>query len=330
MKQLSIIRTLAIAASLLLVVVSVSEGAAISVSYAYNLADFSGAIPYMWAKLATDPTYSEVYVMDPKTKDIRIFNETGMEVFRFGEEGEFAWARDLTADEEGNIYLLNLRPEGFSITQCNFRGEPVSEIRVEGMPEEFAGIRPTLMEYSGGKLYLADTSRLAIVVTDVEGRFDRIYDVKKMIAESEDEFRAKKKGEKAAAESPTEVNDISGFGVDSSGNMYFTISTLFAAFRLSPEGKLRSYGKSGSTPGSFGIAAGIDADDMGNIYVADRLRCAVIVFDRNFKLVTEFGFRGYRPGNLIVPDEVAVARDGRLFVSQSANRGVSVYSISRK
>ncbi len=197
------------------------------------------------------------------------------------------------------------------------------------MPEEFAGIRPMLMEYSRGKLYLTDPMRLSIVVVDLQGRFDRGFDVQKMIKElEENDARARKRRAKTFRNDLTTINDITGFGVDNGGNMYFTISTMFAAFRLSPDGKLESFGKAGSTQGSFGVAAGIGADDMGYIYVADKLRCVVIVFDSNFEFVTEFGFRGFRPGNLIVPNEIAVARDGRIFVAQAANRGVSVYTIS--
>ncbi len=331
MEHLSKIRLLiftVVAACFFVAMPAFEVSAELSASYKYNLANFSGTVPYMWALLATDPANSEVYVMDPGDRDIRIFNETGMEIFRFGEEGEFAWAKDLTVDEEGNIYLLSLKSQGFTITQCNFRGEPISEIQVEGMPDEFAGIRPELMNYTSGKLYLVDPMRLSIVVVDLHGRFDRGFDAKKMIKELEENDARKKKRARIERNDQTTINDITGFGVDSNGNMYFTISTMFAAFRLSPDGKLGSFGKPGSTRGSFGVAAGIGADDMGYIYVADKLRCVVIVFDQDFKFVTEFGFRGFGPGNLIVPNEIAVARDGRVFVSQAANRGVSVYTVS--
>ena len=54
---------------------------------------------------------------------------------------------------------------------------------------------------------------------------------------------------------------------------------LFSAFRLSPGGEVAQFGRPGSGPGKFGVVAGIAADEAGYIYVADRLRSVVLVFD---------------------------------------------------
>jgi hypothetical protein len=54
----------------------------------------------------------------------------------------------------------------------------------------------------------------------------------------------------------------------------------------------------------------------------------VMVFDRDFRLLAEFGYRGARPENLIVPDDLAVDGRDRVYVSQGRRRGVSVFSLS--
>jgi len=61
--------------------------------------------------------------------------------------------------------------------------------------------------------------------------------------------------------------------------------------------------------------------------VVDRLKSTVMVFDAAFTYVTQFGFRGFGKGNLIAPDEVAVDRSGKVYVTQNLRRGVSVYAM---
>jgi DNA-binding beta-propeller fold protein YncE len=74
--------------------------------------------------------------------------------------------------------------------------------------------------------------------------------------------------------------------------------------------------------------SGIAVDDDGNFLVVDRLRSAVMVFTPEHRFVEEFGYRGDRPENLIRPGEIAAGDDHRLYVTQMANRGISVFSVS--
>ena len=55
---------------------------------------------------------------------------------------------------------------------------------------------------------------------------------------------------------------------------------------------MTSFGRPGSAAGRFGVIAGITFDSRGNIFVADRLKCVVMAFDKNFTFLAEFGYRG--------------------------------------
>jgi hypothetical protein len=55
-----------------------------------------------------------------------------------------------------------------------------------------------------------------------------------------------------------------------------------------------------------------------------------MIFDKEFKFINEFGYRGRRPGNLIGHNDVDLDAEGRLYVSQLASIGVSVFKISYK
>jgi hypothetical protein len=55
-----------------------------------------------------------------------------------------------------------------------------------------------------------------------------------------------------------------------------------------------------------------------------------MIFDKEFRFQSEFGFRGLRPGNLIVPRDLETDGNNRVFVTQKRKRGVSVYSLTEK
>jgi DNA-binding beta-propeller fold protein YncE len=53
----------------------------------------------------------------------------------------------------------------------------------------------------------------------------------------------------------------------------------------------------------------------------------VNVFDKNFKFLMEFGSRGRGQGQLIIPQQLAIDSNDRVYVIQEGNRGVSVFSM---
>jgi hypothetical protein len=170
------------------------------------------------------------------------------------------------------------------------------------------------MFYRDGHFLFLSSSKMQVVVTDRKGVFLKGYDLADII-------------EIPAKDRPN--TEIFGFNLDSEGNMLFTVALLHKAFVVSPDGKVTaSFGKAGSAPGLFGIVGGIAKDDRGNYLVVERLRSVVMVFDKEFQFLKEFGYRGDKPGNLIRPNEVAVGNAGKIFVSQLRNRGVSVFSVT--
>ncbi len=308
------------AALLLAVSNPVPAAGGVSASYLYNLSNFSGQIPYQLGILFADKKHNEIYVIDRQGRDITVFNDKGMEIYRFGEEGELGSVLDGAVDPDGNILLLLFRRVSqnvfkYSVLKCDFRGKPVSEIELMDFPSEFSEFAPNRLVLRENRLYLAHLGAMQVAVTDESGHFLKGYNILPMLELSEKE---KKKV----------LTGMFGFCVDREGNLLFTVPGLFHAFRLSPDEKITAFGRPGSAPGKFGIASGIATDDRGYIYVSDRLRCVVLVFGNSLQFQTEFGYRGYGKGNLIVPASLAVDAEGRLYVSQAANRGVSVFRIT--
>jgi hypothetical protein len=287
-----------------------SAQGAVKGTFLYNLSSFTGPVPYNWARVSVDKERSETYVLYQDT--LRIFNQYGMEIYRFGDDLDLGHIVDVAVDDSGDIFLLSYKASEASIIRCNYRGEPKSKIELKDLPPEFSRFSPTRMGYQNGHFYLENHGDMRVVVTDREGHFERGHDLIPLL-----ELEEKDRGNM----------DIVGFSVDREGNILFTVPVLFKACILSPDGQLTWFGRPGSTPGKFNVIAGIVRDSKGNYLVVDKLKCAVMVFDKNFNFINQFGYRGLSPGNLIVPDDIAIDNNNRVYVTQSRRRGVSVFKM---
>jgi hypothetical protein len=76
------------------------------------------------------------------------------------------------------------------------------------------------------------------------------------------------------------------------------------------------------------VVSGIATDDRGNIFLTDRRRSVVMVFSPDLKFLNEFGYRGFGPGNLIVPDDIVLDGNNKVYVAQMRKRGIQVYRVT--
>ena len=293
-----------------LAVASPARVAGLELRYLYDLATLTGQIRLNGLILSYDPAANELFATGSGT--VRVFNATGVETYSFGTtDDEMGFVGAVAALEDGDLVLLTYRESQFSVVRANFRGEPQERINLTGVPPEFSGeFRPTAIAYANGKIYLADQPNMRVLLVDQRGTSLASYDLASMLD---------------VADKRQDLG-LSGFNVDKEGNLLFTIAPLFKAYVVSPGGEVRSFGTPGSAPGKFNIAAGIAADGAGHLFVVDALKCAVLAFDRDFKFLGEFGYRGRGPGRLISPRGVAVG-NGKVFVSQNGGRGVTVYQL---
>lgn len=283
----------------------------LNVNYLYKLSDFNGMLPYSWATVSIDKQHKETYVLSGET--VKVFNNSGMEIYRFDYDYTAGTAMDLAVDDEGRILLLVNKNGMNQVAVYNFRGEQDSFIQLSGIPAEFADFAPNHISIHNGNLYLANMNGMKIVVTDNKGTFLKAYDLAQQMKLDKKDM---------------EDSEIGAFAVDKDNNLIFTLPIKGKVVRLLADGTMTAFGKRGSGPGRFGVPSGIATDSQGNYYISDRLRCVVLVFDQKLGFVKEFGFRGTRPENLIVPNEIAMDDSNRLYVTQQKKRGVNVYQIS--
>jgi len=288
-----------------------SPAGALKLEYLYDFATLGGKVRLGGLQVAFDPAGNEIFATGYGA--VRIFNTAGVQTFSFrtdyAAEGSLIGVAALA---DGDLFLLTRRNDrGFGLFRANYRGEPVGEVVLSGIPAEIgADFQPTEIAYANGHVYLADQGQMKVLVLDETGAFAASYDLADMlgVAAARDDL------------------GLSAFNVDREGNLLFTIAPLFTAYVVSPDGAVKSFGKPGSAPGKFNILSGIASDDAGRLYVADSLKSAVLVFDRSFNFLGEFGYRGRAPGNLLRPRSLA-AGNGRVYVAQAGDRGVTVFRI---
>ncbi len=284
-------------------------------SFQYRLASSTGVIPFSGASLSYDRSHDELYVL--AGGQVQVFNEAGMEVYAFGASTDLGAVASVGVLEEGDIVALSFLEKGPTLVRCNFRGERIGTIELRGVPREHAGFVPNAMRYANGKIYLANLGQMTFLIVDVAGNFVAYHDVLPQL-----------EGEEGKQLERQDLG-IRGFNVDGKGRILFTIQPLFRAYVLTVAGQLRSWGVKGSAPGKFNVVGSIASDDQGNYYVADILKSAVIVFDRDFRFVREFGYRGPRPQDIVSPADIEAGGEN-IYVSQRGRRGVSVFKIERE
>jgi hypothetical protein len=286
-----------------------SAPAQVSSTYLYRLSNFSGNLGYDWVRITVDQERDETYVLYQNV--VRIFNSSGMEIFSFGDDLDLGHILDASVDDRGDVILLSYKDSQTHLTRCNFRGVPIGPIEIKSLPAD-TKLQASRLVRRGSLNYLVSLPSSSVLVADANWEFQKVIDLRRLL-EPDD----KKQGE----------SEIVGFTVDRDGNLFFTIPTLFKVYKVSPDGTVSSFGKSGSGPGRFGILAGVAVDSHGNVVVIDKLKCVVMVFDASFNFVREFGYRGLRPENLILPDDIAIDAKDRIYVSQARRRGVSVFAL---
>ncbi len=282
-------------------------------TYLHDLTTPTGPPALTWPNLSIDRERGEVFVIAEGF--VRVFDATGMEVHRFGDDGSLGEVLRVAQLEDGDLVVLTTLKGKRAFLRCDFRGELLARFGLNGLPERYADFVPDLMVYRNGKLYFAERGRMRVAVTDTQGTVESVHDLAEIVA-----------GTLTPDLETRPPKFMDGFGVDASGNLLFTCSMMFQGGVVTPEHQVRLFGGRGSLPGRFNIVGGIDADENGYVYVTDRLRSVVTVWDRQLNNLGEFGYRGDDRSNLVAPYDI-VAWNGRVYVSQAKDRGVKVFQV---
>jgi len=284
-------------------------------SYLYNLADFTGRIPYSDARVVVDVPRFEIYTLH--ANEIRVFNTAGMEIYRFEVDIAVGRVLDLGIDDDGDMLMLVYASgagEGvnhWSLLRADFRGRPMGEIEVDRSGDA-AGLLPNRLLLRAGRIWLVSLGQMRAAIHHQDGKLDRVLDLAEL-----------------AALPLADLGNagVSGLDVGSDGTVVFAVPVQFRVHAIDPGGGVRSFGKSGSAAGNFGVLGDVALDRAGNIFITDRQRSVVMVFNRGFRFLREEA-RTTRRERLVRPGGLALDPGGRLYVSQIRDRGIAVFAIA--
>jgi DNA-binding beta-propeller fold protein YncE len=125
-------------------------------------------------------------------------------------------------------------------------------------------------------------------------------------------------------------NAVHGVAVDAANDRMYTVSPArdrIDVYRLSTRSLLTSYGSGGTSTGRFSSPWDIELS-QGVLYVSDVARNKVIAYSTSGSFQGEFGSTGNGPGQFRGPSGLDVDAQGRLYVADSSNYRVQVFSPS--
>jgi len=178
-------------------------------------------------------------------------------------------------------------------------------------PEGVMGWQPLGLWFDGaGNLFVSDVGSTPNVVRvfDPAGNQVRTY------------------GEGAAMSFPN------GVATDSAGYVYVADSNNGRLLVFSPDGALAAQVGRGSGQGNLGLPRGVAVDAQDRVYVVDSSGQAVFVYatyqagETGLEYLGTFGAYGVSNGAFSYPNGVAVDGRGRVYVADSANNRVQVWS----
>lgn len=273
--------------------------------YVYELTTTTAKVTLAWPRLAWDPEGKELYLAT--SRGVQFFNEAGVETYRFTSATIVGNVTHAIPLRDGEMLVATAREQKRVLVRCDFRGEPIDELQLKGLPPELAEFEFGDVQRAGDKLYFFDAKKLRVVSTALDGTFSGVLDFRRAME---------------ADGSPPGDLEPRGFWADEKGAVYVTFPMMFHVAVVSPTGEVKGFGQKGSVAGKFNVIAAVAADDDGYIYVADILKSSVQVFDPQFRFV------GQTTG-LVLPGGLAYG-GGRLYVAQGGKAGVAVFRVKRR
>jgi DNA-binding beta-propeller fold protein YncE len=245
--------------------------------------------------LVTDPGAAVVHIFDfAKNKYTRIEG---------GKKDSFLSPIGITVDSEDNIYVTDSRLG--KVLVFDSRGKylrVLGDIKGEGFFK-----RPTGIAYdkTGNQLFVTDTLRDRIFVTDLNGNVLRAFGTRGTGA---GEFNF-----------PTEV-------VVHGQDVFVVDAMNFRVQMFDTSGKFQAqFGGPGDQPGRLFRPKGLGVDVDGNIYLVDASMEAIEVFRRDGQLLYSFGRTGSGAGQFQLPSGLWIDGHNEIYVADSYNHRIQVF-----
>lgn len=261
--------------------------------------------------VTADPHTGEVFVCDPRTSRILIFDREGQFDAQILGGDELASPEDLAVDPEGFLLVLARRGPGLALVELDFDGRFRREVPLVDLPPGSAppALGSVALSLDGNRIFLADGANSKVWIADRDGHVVGGIDL--------------------GAEDPEDERSEWAPGhVDVSGDRVVVAVPL--------RGRVLVYTLAGARVGGVGVrgsgplhlgyptAAALDTD--GNVVALDAQRMVVTRWRlADNECLSEHLGLGNAPGWLYFPYDLALDPSGRAYVAQTADGRVQIF-----
>jgi hypothetical protein len=262
--------------------------------------------------VTADGHTGEVFVSDTRRGRVLIFDDEGIFLHEIPGGDVFSAPRDLAVDPEGYLVVAANYQRRPALIELDFDGLFLREIVLSGLPEE--ALEPALVSVAlssdGARIYALDEANLRLWIATRGGEVETSVD----FAEGLDE-----RGRR----------DVILGHVDVYGDTVLVALPASSEVRTyGPDGTPRgSVGKRGTAPCTLAFPIAAALDESGDLVIVDRQRMVVLRWNRRSnRCLGDYLGLGAAPGFLYYPMDLALDRQGRIYVAQGYDGRVQMYS----
>ncbi len=259
--------------------------------------------------MAVNKNGTRVYAVDSLNRKVWVFDRDGKTKGSFGKKEEpgqmegFVAPLFVAVAPNNDVYITDR--EGYRILIYS----PLGEFKRYFIPEpgEVFIWSPLAIDIDDdGLIYLTDAQKdnHRVLVFKSDGKLVREF------------------GTKGSAKGA--FNYPNGIAVDKDGQIYVADSSNARVQAFENKGKYLFSFRAGSDI-EITHPVGINAKRSGEILVVESFGHEVQVFDDNGNFLYVFGEMGIGDGNLMYPQGIAVAPDGRVFVADRQNNRIQIW-----
>jgi len=257
-----------------------------------------GGVAGVWCDRRT----GEIFVADPASGAIEIFDENGSPLFAFADDEHLLEPLRVAAGPDDRIYVID--DDRSRIKTFNYRGEFLAHLDLPGFDPRQKPLFTAMTIDAGGDLWVGESASGQVVAFDASLR---------------PRVRIGSYGE-----GPGQFNGIAGIAVDAE-YVYVASAEGLAVQVFTRQGRfVRGWGHHDAGLHNVSLPAGIAADAKGRVILLDTLRQEIKYFDAEGRLIDLFGGLGKEPGAVAYPTDLSMDRQGRLCVADGGNHRVQV------
>jgi streptogramin lyase len=253
-------------------------------------------------------------VVDFGTRSIKVYTVEGSYLFSFNQidDGANKTLRNpvhMTLDASGNVWVTDRRLRSIYIFSPD--GAYLRKFVPDGNPGfEWAPLGLTIDEQ--GDVYVTDIPGVQIhrlLIFDKNGKLKRSFGQGGQVKDA-----------KASPGTFSYPNGVAvGAGSGATRDVYIADSNNRRVQVYSPSGSFRRIIATEGTP------RGITIDSDKRVYVVDVLSHQVDIYSAQGQRLATFGGNGFGPGQFQYPEDIAIDRRGRIYVSDRENNQVQVW-----